>query len=103
VRAKYIHSHGVVLQALGRSGRALIERFPKQWTKKLGALEGIDWRRTNASLWEGRAMIGGQVSKNHHNTMLTANVIKQKLGLELTAEEEKVEQAYRGGNGSKRH
>jgi DNA sulfur modification protein DndB len=103
VRANYIHSHGVVLQALGRAGCTLIKRFPKQWPKKLTALEEIDWRRTNSSLWEGRAMIGGQVSKNSHNTLLTANVIKKKLGLDLTAEEEKVEQAYRGGNGTKRH
>lgn len=103
VRSNYIHTHGVVLQALARAGHALIERFPKQWTRKLSPLEDIDWRRTNGSLWEGRTMIGGQVSKTHHSTILTANVIKKKLGLELTADEEKVEKAHRGGNGSKRH
>ena len=103
VRTKYIHSHGIVLQALGRSGYTLLKRFPQQWSKKLAALDDIDWRRGNGSLWEGRAMIGGQVSKTHHSTILTANVIKKKLGLDLTAEEEKVEQAYRGGNGAKRH
>lgn len=103
VRANYIHSHGVVLQALGRAGHTLIQRFPKQWSKKLAALDDIDWRRTNGSLWEGRAMIGGNVSKTHQSTILTANVIKKKLGLELTADEEKFEKAHRGGNGSKRH
>lgn len=103
VRAKFIHSHGVVLQALGMAGNALIERFPKQWARKLTALNDIDWRRSNGSLWEGRAMIGGQVSKSHHSTMLTANVIKRALGLDLTTDEKKVEQAYRGGNGSNRH
>jgi len=103
VRSNYIHSHGVVLQALGRAGHVLIKRFPKQWSKKLGALDDIDWRRTNGSLWEGRAMIGGNVSKTHQSTVLTANVIKRKLGLDLTMEEEKVEKAYRGSNGSKRH
>lgn len=103
VRSDYIHTHGVVLQALARAGQALIERYPKQWSKKLGPLESIDWRRTNTALWEGRAMLGGQVSKTHQSTVLTANVIKKKLGLVLTAEEQKVEQAYRGGDGSKRH
>jgi DNA sulfur modification protein DndB len=103
VRTSYIHTHGVVLQALARAGHALIQRFPKQWAKKLDSLEQIDWRRTNGSLWEGRTMIGGQVSKTHHSTILTANVIKTTLGLELTADEQKVEQAHRGGNGSKRH
>lgn len=103
VRSDYIHTHGVVLQSLARAGHALIERFPKQWFKKLAPLGEIDWRRTNGSLWEGRALLGGQVSKTHQSTILTANVIKRKLGLDLTAEEEKVEQAHRGGNGSKRH
>ncbi len=103
VRSDYIHTHGVVLQSLARAGHALIERFPKQWSKKLAPLGEIDWRRTNGSLWEGRALLGGQVSKTHQSTILTANVIKKKLGLDLTAEEEKVEQAHRGGNGSKRH
>ncbi len=103
VRTNYIHSHGVVLQALGRAGQTLIKRYPKFWSKKLAALDDIDWRRTNGSLWEGRAMIGGNVSKTHQSTILTANVIKKKLGLDLTAEEEKFEKAYRGGNGSKRH
>jgi DNA sulfur modification protein DndB len=103
VRSDYIHTHGVVLQSLARAGHALIERFPKHWSKKLAPLGEIDWRRTNGSLWEGRALLGGQVSKTHQSTILTANVIKKKLGLDLTAEEEKVEQAHRGGNGSKRH
>lgn len=103
VRSGYIHTHGVVLQALAHAGQALIARFPKQWSKKLVPLETIDWRRANSSLWEGRAMLGGQVSKTHQSTILTANVIKKKLGLELTAEERKLEQAHRGGNGSKRH
>jgi DNA sulfur modification protein DndB len=102
VRSDYIHTHGVVLQSLARAGHALIERFPKQWSKKLAPLGEIDWRRTNGSLWEGRALLGGQVSKTHQSTILTANVIKKKLGLDLTAEEEKVEQAHRGENGSKR-
>jgi DNA sulfur modification protein DndB len=103
VRSDYIHTHGVVLQALARGAHALIERHPKQWAKKLGPLAEIDWRRTNGFLWEGRALLGGQVSKTHQSTILTANVIKKRLGLELTPEEEKVEQAHRGANGSKRH
>jgi DNA sulfur modification protein DndB len=103
VRANYIHTHGVVLQALARTGRELMVRFPKQWPKKLRALKGIDWRRDNRSLWEGRAMIGGQVAKTHKSTILTANVLKRELGLEFTVEDKEVEQAYRGGNGTKRH
>lgn len=103
VRADYIHSHGVALHALARAGHALIEHDPKRWPKKLDALETIDWRRTNSSLWEGRALLGGKVSKAHQNVVLTTNAIKQQLGLSLSEEEESVEKAYRGANGSKRH
>ena len=102
VRADFIHTHGVVLQALARTGRALIQRYPKQWDKKLAQIENIDWRRSNSALWEGRALLGGQVSKSHQNVTLTTNAIKTRLGLELLVEEQKVEDAFnRGDNESK--
>ena len=41
VRMDYIHTHGVVLQALGRVGNVLIRKYPQQWPKKLAALERI--------------------------------------------------------------
>lgn len=104
VRTDYIHTHGVVLQALARAGRALIERYPKQWPKKLAKIQTMDWRRANSALWEGRALLGGQVSKAHQNIILTTNAIKSHLGLTLTPEEQKVENAFgRGGHGSKKH
>ena len=97
VRADFIHAHGVVLQALARAGRALIQRYPKQWHNQLSKIESLDWRRSNSSLWEGRALLGGQVSKAHHNVTLTANAIKKHLGLDLLPEEQKVEDAFRRG------
>lgn len=98
VRADFIHTHGVVLQALARTGRALIQRYPKQWHKKLAQIENIDWRRSNSALWEGRALLGGQVSKAHQNVTLTTNAIKIHLGLELLEEEQKVEDAFNRGD-----
>jgi DNA sulfur modification protein DndB len=102
VRADFIHTHGVVLQALARAGRALIEQYPKQWQKRLAAIKTIDWRRSNSDLWEGRALLGGQVSKAHQNVILTANAIKNHLGLALSPEEQRAEDAFRrGDNGAK--
>ena len=102
VRADFIHSHGVVLQALARAGRVLIESHPKQWKKRLAAIKGIDWRRSNSSLWEGRALLGGRVSKAHQNVILTTNAIKTHLGLVLSVEERHIEDAFcRGNNGKK--
>ena len=101
IRANFIHTHGVVLQALARAGGALIKRYPKQWQKKLKAIKDIDWRRSNASLWEGRAILGGQLRKGHQNVVLTSNAIKNHLGLTLSPEEQQVEDAFnRRGDGS---
>jgi DNA sulfur modification protein DndB len=104
VRTDYIHSHGVVLQALARVGNALVQKYPKQWTKKLVGLDNLDWRRANGKLWEGRALVGGQVSKGHQNIILTTNAIKNHLRLPLSPEEQRIEDAFkRGDNGSKKH
>lgn len=99
VRADYIHSHGIVLQSLGRVGNVLLRDNPKTWKRNLKQLDGINWSRSNAKLWEGRAMIGGRISKAESNIILTTNVLKKELGLSLTPEEQRLEGAFkRGGN-----
>lgn len=95
VREGFIHSHGIALQAIGKAGNALLTQHPKDWQKKLSALEKINWSRSNAKLWEGRALIGGKVSKVTTNVILTTNVIKKALGLSLDEDEQKVETAAR--------
>ena len=101
LRKDYIHTHSVVLQALANTGKTLISRYPNQWEKKLATIDNIDWRRSNSTLWEGRAMIGGQVSKAHKNVVLTANAIKTHLDLDLTDDEQQAENALKRGNNGK--
>ena len=98
VRADYIHTHGVVLQALARAGNALIQQHPEQWPEEIGKIGGIDWRRANVALWEGRALLAGRVSKSQQNVSLTTNAIKNHLGLPLSPEEQRVEDAFRREN-----
>lgn len=101
LREGYIHSHGIALQALGKAGNALLREHhhSQKWKPLLKKLDKIDWSRKNAKLWEGRAMIGGKISKATTNLVLTTNVIKQHLGVELSDEEQRVEDAHkRGGN-----
>jgi len=98
VRTDFIHTHGVVLQALARMGNALILKYPKQWPKKLEKLTTINWSRANTKLWEGRALLGGRVSKSQQNVILTTNAIKNHLGLPLSPEEQRVEDAFKRGN-----
>jgi DNA sulfur modification protein DndB len=92
LRSEYVHSHGVALHALGIVGQALIASYPDTWQKHLAPLATLDWRRTNTHLWEGRAMQHSKMSKAGQNVSLTANAIKQALGLPLSAEEAKLEQ-----------
>ena len=93
VRQDYINSHAVVLQALGRAGQTLLSQARETLKETLEPLRTIDWRRSNVSLWEGRALIGGRVSKAQQSVLLTTNVIKQHLGLSLSPEERRAEDA----------
>lgn len=93
VRQDYINSHAVVLQALGRTGQTLLVQTRAALRQRLGPLSKIDWRRSNTSLWEGRAMVGGRVSKAQQAVLLTTNVIKKHLGLDLSPEERRAEDA----------
>jgi DNA sulfur modification protein DndB len=94
IREGYIHGHGIALHALGIAGNTLLKEYPTDWKKKLNALSEIDWSRSNYSLWEGRALIGGKVSKATTNVTLTSNVIKSALGISLTARETEIENAH---------
>lgn len=94
VRKDFIHCHAIVLQALGRAGRSLYDQHPKEVKKRLQRLRQIDWSRSNAQVWEGRAMIGGSMAKSGLNVTLTTNEIKRVLGLTLTVEEQTAERAW---------
>ena len=103
VRRDFIHSHGIALQALGRAGSALLAdgATPKTFAKRLAPLKAIDWSRSNANLWEGRALIGGRVSKASQNVVLTTNALLTALGLPLDDEQQQTEHAFlRGRSGS---
>lgn len=101
VRRDFIHSHAVVLQAIGNVGNALLRNGKSNWKTRLKRLKGLDWSRSNSKLWEGRAMIGGRVSKAQHNVILTTNAIKRHISLDLTPEEQRVEDAFKRGEYAK--
>ncbi len=93
VRTNYLHSHAIVLNALGRVGNGLLS-LGEPWQERLERLREIDWSRSNARAWEGRAMVGGRVSKSGNHVTLTTNLIKKKLELALTDDEQRVEDAF---------
>ena len=100
LRRDTIHAHGIALQALAVAGADLLQLEPARWKARLKGLEKVDWSRSNADLWEGRATIGGRVSKTEANVMLTSNVLKDAMGVALSAQETKVE-ARRGQSKSR--
>lgn len=97
LRRDYIHAHGVALHALTIVGVALIDCYPNDWEERLKPLSELDWSRSNRKLWEGRAMIGGRISKAQNNIVLTANVLKKYLTLPLALADKKVEEAFQKG------
>ena len=97
LRRDYIHAHGIALRALARVGVDLICQTPALWKKSLTRLKDFDWSRSNSRIWEGRAMIGGRISKAHNNIILTSSLIKQTLGLPLNPTEEQVEGEFAKG------
>lgn len=99
VRRDFIHSHGIVLHALGKVGSALVRtsRSPARWRPHLRKLQQLDWHRHNAALWEGRALLGGRVSKASANVLLTTAAVRKVLGLDLPADEQRAEDAFLKG------
>ena len=85
----------VKFEPLGRVGNALLRKPERGWNAALKKLSSLDWSRENSHQWEGRAMNAGRLSKRNVNVTLTGNLIKQHLGLPLTAEEQQLEADFK--------
>lgn len=91
LRRDYVHVHAVALHALGTIGGELMVRYPGEWQSRLRRLEDVDWRRDNP-VWSGRAIRNGKISKAGPSLVLTANVLRDRVGLELGATEQALEE-----------
>ncbi len=94
LRQNFIHPHGVVLHALGNMGADLLQSQPDDWKSFLPKLADIDWSRSSAEIWEGRALQHGRLSKANTNVHLTANYIKTQLGMPLSDDDLELEKKY---------
>ena len=94
LRANFIHAHGVTLQALGRAGGDLLGAHPDDWKDHLSCIRTVDWSRRNTQVWEGRALVGGRITKGERNVVLIANVVKRALTLPLNSDEQRVEMRF---------
>jgi DNA sulfur modification protein DndB len=101
VRRDFIHSHSVALQAIGAVGNHVLRQPKDTWNDALNPLRRLDWARSNARTWEGRAMVGGRISKTSNNVTLTINQLKKHLQIPLGPDEQRIEDAFlRGTNGN---
>lgn len=88
VRQEFIHTHAVVLWAIGAMGQTLMSSYPEDWKERLQTLRTIDWRRTNKE-WQGIAMSGPDVVNRRQSRTDTTCFLKVKFGLKLTPAEER--------------
>jgi len=91
LRKEFIHAHGIALHALGIMGNSLISQYPDSWREKLTALRDIDWSRSNLTMWDGRAIVGGRINKSHTHLILTTNALKKHLDVTLSDDEQAIE------------
>lgn len=92
LRSNYINAHGVFLEAIGIVANYLYNNHPTDWTAYISKLSSIDWNRNNVA-WLGRAFGStGRINKNNDTIQLTANLIKNYLGLPLGEQELIVEE-----------
>jgi DNA sulfur modification protein DndB len=96
VRQDFVHSHGTVLHAIGKVGNSMIREKRQDWAELTAALASLNWRRTNATDWDGRVLIGGRVSKSNQSVLLTSALIKEKLNLGLSTEETRLTNSRKG-------
>ena len=97
LRRDYIHVHAVALHALGTVGGELMTRYPRSWQSRLDRLARVNWRRDNP-LWNGRAIRNGKISKAGPSLVLTENVLRVRVGLELGATEIAIEETLPEGD-----
>jgi len=96
IRENYLHSHGIILSALGRLGNSIIDFNNDSWKSKISKLKDIDWNKTNKN-WSGRALINGRASKSDICIALTTNYIKKELNIELSDDEKIKEKEFLNG------
>lgn len=94
LREEYIATQSVILQALGRVGRYYYTHPEEDMENGLKRLSGINWKR-NSQIWNTRVLKKGRVLVNRKAIILTANVIKEKIGIPLDEDEDYIENEFR--------
>ena len=93
LRAQYIATQSIVIQALGRLGNYFYVNPQINMQGCIQKLDNINWKR-NASVWYLRAINEtGRIITNKKAALLIANVLKMEMELPLSKEEQNAETA----------
>lgn len=95
LRRDYLHVHALALHALGMVAGELASAHPLDWQLRFRRLSKLDWRRTNP-LWQGRAIRDGRIITSNESLVLTANVLRIEVGIELAPSASTFENTWRG-------
>ena len=94
LRENYIITQAVVIQALGRVGNYFFMHQKSNMHAMLKQLQNIDWKRSSPQ-WHLRTIrANGRMISSETAVVLTANVIKQSLGIDLDEDEKMREQKF---------
>jgi len=92
-RSESISTYGVVLEAFGLTGYKLFTN-KIDINNFIDGINQLDWRRNNKD-WMFRVINhNGRILKNTKSIKLTSNVIKNKIGIELTKKEKALEKEF---------
>lgn len=94
LREQYIATQAVVIQAFGRIGAYLFDHRELSLQEYAMKIENINWKR-NSDDWCLRVIrSNGRMINNAEAIVLTGNVIKKYMGLQLTADENSAEEKF---------
>ena len=99
LREQYIATQSIVIQALGRVGNYFYYNSEIDMHECLKKIDDINWKRS-APIWHLRAISEtGRIITNKKAATLIANVLKEKMGLPLSKDEQKAEEALKSAIG----
>ena len=96
LRENFIATQGIVIQALGKLGAYYANKKQQdQNIEHIEKLKHIDWNRS-ATSWKNRAIkSNGRIIANTKAVLLVSNLIKQKLGIKLSNDEQAAENIFK--------
>ena len=97
LRQNYLSGHNIFINAVATAANMAV-KSGLAVQKIISIISKESWRRDNPQ-WEGRALQNGRITKSNISLLLTVNVLKSRLHLELNENEAKAESSLHANKG----